>query len=321
MSAFIYDIITDNGPLFIVILISTVLIACHFLFGNKNISTYISSNMSVLPEPEKIVVFDLDETLGCFVELGMFWDALDKITKNTQSKLQPLNNKRFFELIDIFPEFLRPNIINILKYIIKKKKENKCDGIMIYTNNQGPKQWATMISEYFEYHIDTDIFNHIISAFKVNGKIVEMCRTSNEKSVEDLVRCTQIPENTEICFIDDQSHKLMMKSNVYYIHVKPYSYSMKYTDMAERYYTKSKASISMDKEEFSNAIDTYMKQYNYIVNEKSVEEYEVDKVIGKKIMSHLELFFNEDKKGGMMTKTEKKTKKKANQIFSRHRKK
>ena len=26
---------------------------------------------------EKIVVFDLDETLGNFVELGMFWNALE----------------------------------------------------------------------------------------------------------------------------------------------------------------------------------------------------------------------------------------------------
>ena len=25
----------------------------------------------------KIVVFDLDETLGCFIELGMFWNSLE----------------------------------------------------------------------------------------------------------------------------------------------------------------------------------------------------------------------------------------------------
>ena len=30
----------------------------------------------------KIVVFDLDETLGYFVEFGMFWDALKHYYKN-----------------------------------------------------------------------------------------------------------------------------------------------------------------------------------------------------------------------------------------------
>lgn len=29
----------------------------------------------------KIVVFDLDETLGYFVELGIFWDCLDHFLK------------------------------------------------------------------------------------------------------------------------------------------------------------------------------------------------------------------------------------------------
>ena len=38
-------------------------------------------------KPLKIVVFDLDETLGCFVELGMFWDALEKISKNPLEKI------------------------------------------------------------------------------------------------------------------------------------------------------------------------------------------------------------------------------------------
>ncbi len=37
---------------------------------------YIFSLLSMTKQC-KIVVFDLDETLGCFVELGMFWDALN----------------------------------------------------------------------------------------------------------------------------------------------------------------------------------------------------------------------------------------------------
>ena len=36
----------------------------------------------------KIVVFDMDETMGYFVELGIFWDSL-----NNYIKLHNLDNK------------------------------------------------------------------------------------------------------------------------------------------------------------------------------------------------------------------------------------
>ena len=40
----------------------------------------------------KIVVFDLDETLGYFMELGMFWDALKAYIKDKQIK-KPINQE------------------------------------------------------------------------------------------------------------------------------------------------------------------------------------------------------------------------------------
>jgi hypothetical protein len=64
----------------------------------------------------KIVVFDLDETLGYFTELGIFWDSLANYMKITQNP--ELNQTHFNEILDLFPEFLRPNIINILNYLI-----------------------------------------------------------------------------------------------------------------------------------------------------------------------------------------------------------
>ena len=62
----------------------------------------------------KIVVFDLDETLGYFMELGMFWDALNAYIKHKQIK-NPINQELFDNVLDLYPEFLRPNIIEILK--------------------------------------------------------------------------------------------------------------------------------------------------------------------------------------------------------------
>ena len=61
-----------------------------------------------------IVVFDLDETLGSFTELSIFWEALNKYYS------EPLNEKDFFTLLDTFPDFFRPNIHSIIKYIIQQ---------------------------------------------------------------------------------------------------------------------------------------------------------------------------------------------------------
>jgi len=68
----------------------------------------------------KIIVFDLDETLGYFTEYGIFWDCLSNylITKNKPN----LTQYDFDSALDLFNEFLRKNIINILIYLKKKKK-------------------------------------------------------------------------------------------------------------------------------------------------------------------------------------------------------
>ena len=62
----------------------------------------------------------------------MFWEALKQITgKNRQDDL--------FDILDMFPEFSRPDIFGIFNYLDKKKRDGACDQIMIYTNNQGPR--------------------------------------------------------------------------------------------------------------------------------------------------------------------------------------
>jgi hypothetical protein len=241
-------------------------------------------------KPNKIIVFDLDETLGCFTEIGIFWEALENFYETN------LLNESFYDVIDLFSDFLRPNILNILEYVKDKKINNECDKIMIYTNNQGPKTWVTMISNYFNNKIGYKVFDNIIAAFKISGKIIEFNRTSHDKSVEDLIRCTRISPNTEICFIDDQYHPLMNMDNVYYINVKPYIYSMPYQEMAEKYYKRHKDNIKVKKEEFINYIINFMKQYNYPVKNKSQDETDLDKIISKKIVIHLEEFFKKDKK-------------------------
>ena len=96
----------------------------------------------------KIVVFDLDETLGYFVEFGIFWDSLSLYVSKYLNK--ELNQRDFNNVMDLYPEFFRPNIINILSYLKNKKQSKECQKIMIYTNNQGSRKWCEQIVSYFE---------------------------------------------------------------------------------------------------------------------------------------------------------------------------
>jgi len=244
----------------------------------------------------KIVVFDLDETLGYFTQLGIFWDCLSNYLK-TKNNYQ-LSQEDFNDTLDLFPEFLRPNIINILTYLKNKKNSKCCHKMMIYTNNQGPREWARHITLYFEEKIKMKLFDQIIAAFKVNGKVVEVCRTSHNKTHKDFIRCSRLPQNAEICFLDDMFHPEMANDNIYYINIKPYYHDLKFEYMIEKF----KGSDIFKNHIFYNALDfeKYMlsciKQYNYDVNLKSDKEYEIDEIIGKQIIFHLQEFFNKSKK-------------------------
>ena len=240
-----------------------------------------------IKKSRKMVVFDLDETLGHFVEINMFWNALKYILD-----IKEESENDFFKVMDIFPEFLRPKIIDILEHLANMKKRKLCDSVMLYTNNQGPKSWARLITSYFDKKINTKLFDHIIAAFKVKGKIVELCRTGNDKKYDDLIRCSKVPPDTHICFLDDQHHPLMENDNVYYINVKPFSYSLPYSVMAERYYDNINNDIDMSKDVFISAVKKYMNQYNYNVLNKDYDEKAVDVVISKQILMHLNEFFN-----------------------------
>jgi hypothetical protein len=238
----------------------------------------------------KIVVFDLDETLGYFTQLGMFWDCLINYLKNTNN--YELTQTDFNQILDLYPEFLRPYIINILTYLKTKKLSKCCHQMMIYTNNQGPKQWAANIVSYFESKIHYKLFDQIIAAFKINGKQIEICRTTHDKTHGDFIKCTKVPEDAEICFIDDIYHPGMKHENVYYINLKPYDHDLEFDDIISRFLSSSLSNDMIDnKDNFKTVVTNELKQYNYKVVVKNPAEYDVDYILGKQILSHLQLFF------------------------------
>lgn len=261
----------------------------------------------------KIVVFDLDETLGYFVEFGMFWDALQNFIKQ-QKILVTVDQILFNKVLELYPEFLRPNIINILNYLKQKKKTKSCNKLMIYTNNQGPEEWANQIQSYFETKIKYNLFDQIIKAFKIKGKQVELCRTSHTKKHTDLIRCTKIPETTEICFLDDAYHDGMVNDRVYYVNLKPYIHDLPFELMIERFIKSQIMSIDIE-DEFKTNMLQFMNQYRHTYVEKTKDAQNVDKILSKKILQHLQIFFNKKSQNKTIRNSNKnhnKTKKKQN---------
>ena len=247
----------------------------------------------------KIVVFDLDETLGYFTEFGIFWDCLIYYLKNKNE--ETITQSDFNDILDLFPEFLRPNIINILNYLKNKKQSLCCHKMMIYTNNSGPKEWAHHIIDYFSKKINYKLFDQLISAFKINGKVVEVCRTTHDKTYNDFIKCTKLPINAEICFLDDTFYPEMANDNIYYINVKPYYHDLKFEYMLDKF-SKSdigKKIINND-DNFIKIMNEQIKLYKYDCINKETNEYEMDKIVGKQIVKHLQEFFNKTKKNKTM---------------------
>ena len=155
---------------------------------------------------DKVIVWDMDETIGSFVSLSEPVNLLERLLG------KQLTQKEFKEVIHIFQEVLRPNIIEVLIYIKERQDENTKN--ILYTNNNGPKSWCNGIVAYLDNRIGCKVFDNIIRAWEVNGKIIEPNRTSYLKTYEDLVSCLNVDEIRKICFIDDQDHPLHKHSRV-----------------------------------------------------------------------------------------------------------
>ena len=249
-----------------------------------------------MPAHYKVVVFDLDETLGYFLELGKFWELCCYYVKTNTSNENVLSQTTFNQLLDLFPEFVRPRMLPILNYLKYKKIKGECTHVMIYTNNQNPKSWATMLINYFHEKIHYVLFDQIIAAFKVNGKQIEPCRTTQEKTFDDFIRCTKLPTNTKICFLDDVYHPDMTGDNIYYIKVNPYIYNLSFDKMLHRFLLSDLRNVLLgddiaDTQNFYNIANTFLKKFIYVYSEKSKEEYEIDKIVSKKTMILLQEFF------------------------------
>jgi hypothetical protein len=226
-----------------------------------------------------VIVLDLDETIGSFGELFILWN--NAISDKTQSQ--------FNTLMDLYPEFLRYGILNIIDYLKYKKESGYYLKTYIYTNNVLPKYWVQMIVKYIECKQScVGLFDKIIHGF---NKSFDCNRTTSNKTHSDFIRCSVLPRSTEICFIDDTYFERMERPAVYYIQPKQYYHSMKTSDIVERF-SNSKFVTLIDKLDVRDFLhQTFIKNGMLNTTGKSRAEVDMDILVSQKIMYYLKEFF------------------------------
>jgi hypothetical protein len=247
------------------------------------------------PNTKKVVVFDLDETLGHFYSIRLLWDAIHYFITYNKINYTP-GQKDFNYLMDAFSETLRPGIVEMLSDLKGKKKLNKCKGVMVYTNNRYPKNWVDLITGYFKTKLDSDIFNRVILAFKLNGVIQEKHRTSSEKKYSDFLKCCKLPDDIEVCYFDDVDYPGMRDENVYYVKVKPYFYTYTKPDIVKKLFDSVLMDNILKTEENKKIFITYVLKYlgmeKYGFGKKQLGEIRLDDIVSKRMKTHLKLFFD-----------------------------
>ena len=177
----------------------------------------------------KFVVFDLDETLGYFKQLYYIFSVLKKIN-STFAITQPIFNR----VLDLYPEFLRPKIFDILEYLKNQKTYNKNTYLIIYTNNTH-QNWTKYIISYIEYKLNHPLlFDRIVSSSKL-----EICRQHQKKHLEDLFRCIDYSSKSPICYIDNEYHPGMRSRQTYYCKLGGYIHNIPANEITNRLYSSS----------------------------------------------------------------------------------
>jgi hypothetical protein len=296
----------------------------------------MSSTLIIPDKKPKVVVFDLDETLGCFAQFGIFFESLIEFFNNAN-----IGYSHFNELIDLYPEVFRTSIVRILEYIRKKKQSGVCSKVMIYTNNQGPAKWVQHIRSYLEQRLaehdqgllhqqvktttPPPFFDRIIGGFNVLDSTKNdpdrIERTTHEKTVNDFLRCSRLSPNVEICFLDDLLHQKMVDEKVYYIKLQSYHSYIPFEQFITRFinsklYELHFASLpcltaggqymlantnnkqihkQMSAIELNNVLMKRVKMNRYDSKKilSRVNPREIDEIISKYILFHLQLFFKE----------------------------
>ena len=254
-------------------------------------------NKKYIRKYTKALVFDFDETLGSFSELRILWTGINTFRiKHYNDAIKEQNE--FNEILDLYPEFLRYGILTIFEYLHLKKKRGDCDKIYIYTNNNCNPPWVSFITNYFKYKLNLkeDLFDKIITAFKINNKIIEITRTTRDKTYNDFINCTLLPNTAEICFIDNTFYNNMLNEKVYYIQPKAYHHNISNNDIVDRFINSNIGNkikndlLNEEKDGFNEFLYDWFEINNRGLKVKYIN-IETDIYVAQKLMYHIKEFF------------------------------
>jgi hypothetical protein len=230
----------------------------------------------------RFIVFDLDETLGYFKQLYYIFSVLKKINSSF-AITQPIFNR----VLDLYPEFLRPKIVDILSYLKNQKQYNRNTYLIIYTNNTH-QNWTKYIISYIEYKIQNpQFFDRTVKSSKL-----EVCRQHQKKHLDDLFRCIDYSSNSPICYIDNEYHHGMRSRQTYYCKLDGYINNLPANVIAERLYSSSVVNDIIPNVEiqvFSNIYEHYCNNlYSRTLTEA---EYKHECRTSQELMLKIRIFF------------------------------
>ena len=169
-----------------------------------------------------IIVWDVDETLGSFATFSDIYNAIDYSSKSK------LTYEDFRDILDMFPEYIRPKLLKCFRYLNKNKRFGY--KVVIYTNNRGGKHWIDYIKQYIEEKIKSNIFDDVIYAYSTDTR-----RTTDNKTYGDLHRCLGAYNLRHVYFIDDQPHIIKHDKRVKYLQIPAYVIYPTAIDVGERF--------------------------------------------------------------------------------------
>ncbi len=236
---------------------------------------------------KNVIIFDIDETLGYFSQFSLVWKLINTLVCDKNKGLP--TTQHFINILDIFPELIRPHMIDILKMCVLNQDEFSLE-IMIYTNTQGGPEWSQLVANYFENAVDGLHFSRIINAFEINGVRVEPTRTTNDKTYKDLLRTVKFPKGTKVCVVDDVYFDDLANEHVFYINVKPFTFSFSPIVMSKRV---TKHYPYINQHSLRKKIEQLYSYNNITHYPKSKGAKEIDIIVSKRVISYLKEFFVE----------------------------
>ncbi len=145
----------------------------------------------------------MDETIGALAAFAKYVHEMSPYL---------VTSTLFCHLLERNPLYLRPGMLEILRFLSSNRRLGRCRLIM-YTNNPN-SHWVKLVRHYLETKGAS--FDHVIDG-------ADKRRTGLAKCVHDLLECTRLPKNSQFFFVDDQFHPGMVSNQVRYFRIAPYA--------------------------------------------------------------------------------------------------